>query len=63
MGSLCFSNSNRIVIVHGPLLGWVQTVATKYEAPALELESPGALEFNELFTRNCEFVAHDPGFV
>jgi len=34
MQSLCFSNSNRIVIVHDSLLGWVQTVAAKYEAPA-----------------------------
>jgi len=32
--NLCFSNSNRIVIVHDPLLGWVQTVAAKYQAPA-----------------------------
>lgn len=31
---LCFSNSNRIVIVHDPILGWVQTVAAKYGAPA-----------------------------
>lgn len=32
--NLCFSNSNRIVIVHDPILGWVQTVAAKYGAPA-----------------------------
>nr|ASU43993.1 UDP-glycosyltransferase UGT2 [Picea glauca] len=32
--NLCFSNLNRIVIVHDPLLRWVQTVAAKYLAPA-----------------------------
>jgi len=32
--NLCLYNSNRIVIVHDPLLGWVQTVAAKYQAPA-----------------------------
>lgn len=32
--SLCLSNSNRIVIVHDVLLGWVQTVAAKHQVPA-----------------------------
>nr|AJP06364.1 UGT73C [Pinus tabuliformis] len=34
MQNLCMSHMKGIVIVHDPLLGWVQTVAAKYESPA-----------------------------